>query len=180
MTQAQCIAQSGETGAAASFLATRLAALEAQNAARRTLSRYMSLCDVPAPDDARDGELEALFTGDAVWEGVGAEYATGFGRHVGPAAIGDFLRSYLPPSPHFLRNVHFLTSEAMVAEAGVVRGHWIMQQLSVYVGGKTELISARLAVELAVGTDGSARIRHFQTERLSCLEVALARKERPQ
>jgi len=176
MTPAQII----EDRAAASLLASRLAALEAQNAARRALSRYMSLCDVPAPHDARYGELEALFTGDAVWEGVGAEYASGFGRHIGPAAIGDFLRSYLPPSPHFLRNVHFLTSEALVAEAGFVRGHWIMQQLSVYASGKTELISARLAVEFAVGTEGSARIRHFQTERLSCLEIAVPSKETPQ
>ncbi|MHA7679907.1 nuclear transport factor 2 family protein [Cupriavidus sp. PET2-C1] len=157
-------------------LSRRMAALEAEGAARRTLSRYMSLCDVPAPADAcnGDGELPALFTDDAVWEGVGTEYASGFGRHVGPAAIGGFLRKYLPPVPHFQRNVHCLTSEAMVADGDVVRGRWIMQQLSVYVGGKTELISARLAVKFAIGSDGAARMRHFQTERLSCLTLAEA------
>jgi len=176
MTQAQTPA----SGADVAQLASRLAALEAESAARGTLSRYMSLCDVPAPADAdanaRDSELLTLFTHDAVWEGVGAEYASGFGRHVGPAAIGDFLRKYLPPAPHFQRNVHFLTSEAMFADGGSVRGHWIMQQLSVYVGGKTELISARLAVEFDIGSDGTARMRHFQTERLSCLPLAEARQ----
>ena len=169
MTKAQIPASAADLG-------RRLAALEAEGAARRTLSRYMSLCDVPAPADARDGELPALFTDDAVWEGVGAEYAAGFGRHVGPAAIGGFLRKYLPPVPHFQRNVHFLTSEAMVADGNVVRGHWIMQQLSVYAGGKTELISARLAVEFAIDSDGAARMRHFQTQRLSCLTLAEAQQ----
>lgn len=155
-------------------LGRRLAALEAESAARRTLSRYMSLCDVPAPADAGDGELPTLFTEDAVWEGVGAAYASGFGRHAGPAAIGAFLRRYLPPVAHFERNVHGLTSEALVADGSVVRGHWIMQQLSVYVGGKTELISARLAVEFVIDNDGAARMRHFQTERLSCQTLAEA------
>lgn len=170
MTKAQIPASGVDVGQ----MATRLAALEAECAARRTLSRYMSLCDVPAPADVRDGELPALFTDDAVWEGAGAEYASGFGRHVGPAAIGEFLHKYLPPVPHFQRNVHFLTSEAMVTDGDAVRGHWIMQQLSVYAGGKTELISARLAVQFAIGHDGTARIRHFQTERLSCLKLAEA------
>ncbi|WER48387.1 nuclear transport factor 2 family protein [Cupriavidus sp. WKF15] len=168
MTKAQIPASAADTG-------RRLAALEAESAARRTLSRYMSLCDVPAPADARDGELPALFTDDAVWEGVGAEYASGFGRHAGPAAIDGFLRKYLPPVPHFQRNVHFLTSEAMVADGDVVRGHWIMQQLSVYAGGKTELISARLAVVFDIDSDGTARVRHFQTERLSCQTLAETR-----
>lgn len=175
MTQAQFIGSD-----AASLLAGRVAALEAKEAARRALSRYMWLCDVPAPrdaGDAGDGELEALFTADAVWEGVGTEYATGFGRHIGPAAIGDFLRGYLPPSPHFQRNVHFLTSESLLAEAGAVRGHWIMQQLSIYANGQTELISARLAVGFAIDAEGTARIRHFQTERLSCVKLGASREE---
>lgn len=156
-------------------LAQRVDCLEAQDAARRVLSRYMSLCDVPAPTDARDGELEALFADDAIWEGAGAEYVSTFGRHVGPAAIGAFLRGYLPPSPHFVRNVHFLTSEALHAEAGIVRGHWIMQQVSVYRDGLSELISARLAVEF-VQRDGGWRIQHFRTERLSCLPLSAAQE----
>jgi hypothetical protein len=165
MSQAQIPASTAD-------MAQRLAALEAESAARRALSRYMSLCDVPAPADARNGELQALFTADAIWEGVGAEYASGFGRHVGPAAIAGFLGKYLPPAPHFQRNVHFLTSEAMVADDNKVRGHWIMQQLSVYADGKTELISARLAADFVVDIEGTARIRRFQTERLSCLTLA--------
>ncbi|NUO84931.1 MAG: SnoaL-like domain-containing protein [Cupriavidus sp.] len=177
MTQAQHTASD-----VASLLAGRVAALESQDAARRALSRYMSLCDVPAPRDAHDapaGELEALFTADAVWEGVGAEYAAGFGRHIGPAAIVSFLRGYLPPAPHFRRNVHCLTSESLLAQGGTVRGHWILQQLSVYAGGQTELISARLAVAFAIDTDGTARIRHFQTERLSCTRLGTSPGEPP-
>ncbi|BDB29896.1 polyketide cyclase [Cupriavidus sp. TA19] len=153
-------------------LSHRLSVLEAEAAARRVMSRYMSLCDVPAPADADAYELEALFAHDAVWEGVGGLYASSFGKHIGPLAIGAFLRSYLPPSAHFRRNVHFLTSESLDAQPARVNGHWIMQQVSTYADGGSEWISARLAVVLVRHSDGRWLIREFRTERLASLPLA--------
>ena len=56
----------------------RIAVLEAERAVRRTLTRYMALCDVPA--GGIDGEtLGSLFTNDAIWQGIGPLYAGKFG-----------------------------------------------------------------------------------------------------
>ena len=59
------------------------------------------------------------------------------------------LTRYLPPSPHFTVNVHFLTSETIEVRnrRDRAKGRWIMLQASGYVDGKAELISARLEVD---------------------------------
>jgi hypothetical protein len=155
-------------------LLARIAALEAQNAVRKTIARYMALCDVPcAPLD--DESLAALFTADAVWEGIGPRYAHKFGRLEGRAAIVGMLQRYLPPEPHFATNVHFLTSEHIEADGESAKGRWIMLQASGYVDAKAELIAARLEIDfvpsscdLSSGSDGSRTwlIRHFRTERV--------------
>jgi hypothetical protein len=149
-------------------LQARVAALEAQNAVRSTIARYMALCDVPA--HALAGEaLAALFTEDAVWEGIGPQYAHKFGRLEGPERIVEMLQRYLPPTPHFATNVHFLTSEHIEVEGGTAKGRWIMLQASGYVDGKAELISARLEVDFAPAPHDRGPawlIRHFRTERL--------------
>ncbi|SAK45579.1 hypothetical protein AWB81_00391 [Caballeronia arationis] len=149
-------------------LQARVSALEAHNAVRRTISRYMALCDVPAL--VLEGEsLAGLFSDDAVWEGIGPQYADKFGRLLGGEQIVAMLKRYLPPSPHFATNVHFLTSEHIDIEGDGAKGRWIMLQASGYVDGKAELIAARLEVDFVPAhddRDGTWLIRHFRTERL--------------
>jgi SnoaL-like domain len=144
----------------------RLARLEAEHAVRRTMSRYMALCDVPArtlPEET----LGALFTAEAIWEGVGPHYAQKFGQLHGPAEILAMLTRYLPPTPHFTSNTHFLTSEAIEVndDASQARGRWILLQASGYVAGHAELVAARLEVDFAREQEAWP-IRHFRTERL--------------
>lgn len=149
-------------------LEARLAALEGASAVRKTMARYMALCDVPS--GALDGEsLERLFTADAVWEGIGPQYTSKFGRMEGRAAIVTMLARYLPPEPHFATNVHFLTSESIdMLAPGHARGRWIMLQASGYEDERAELIGARLEVDFAPAPEASSEwlIAHFRTERL--------------
>jgi len=147
-------------------LTERLAALEAETAVRRTMARYMALCDVPT--GALEGEtLAGLFAADAVWEGIGPLYASKFGRLTGHAEILAMLTRYLPPSPHFAVNVHFLSSETIDVHGATATGRWIMLQASGYVDAPAELISARLEVSFARATTGQDwLITHFRTERL--------------
>lgn len=142
----------------------RLVALEDENAIRRVMTRYMELCDVPLPDHAGLA-MNDLFAEDAIWEGIGSQYAKKFGRITGRQQIVEFVQSYLPPSAHFRTNVHFLTSEHITVMKQHGRGQWLMQQISEYEDGRTELINARLAVDFRrVG--GNWQIAHFRTERL--------------
>jgi hypothetical protein len=147
-------------------LTERLAALEAESAVRRTMTRYMALCDVPS--GAIEGEtLAALFSADAIWEGIGPQYASKFGRLSGHGEILAMLTRYLPPSPHFSVNVHFLTSETIDVRGANAKGRWIMLQASGYVDAQAELISARLEVDFAPAGNGRDwLITHFRTERL--------------
>ncbi len=147
-------------------LVARLAALEAEVAVRRTMARYMALCDVPS--GALDGEaLGALFTDDALWEGIGKQYVNKFGRLQGRAEILAMLMRYLPPTPHFATNVHFLTSESIEVDGARAKGRWIMLQASGYVDERAELIAARLEVDFTPAPDGLHwLIAHFRTERL--------------
>jgi hypothetical protein len=148
-------------------LEARVRALEAQNAVRKTIARYMALCDVPTRA-LEDESLAALFCDDAVWEGIGRQYANKFGRLHGPADIVEMLQRYLPPTPHFAANVHFLTSEHIDVRGDTAKGRWIMLQASGYVDAKAELISARLEVDFAPSPHDEHvwLIRHFRTERL--------------
>ena len=147
-------------------LQTRIAALEAERAVRKTLTRYMALCDVPS--GAASGEsLAALFAEDAIWEGIGPQYAQKFGRLQGPAQIVAMLQRYLPPTPHFTTNVHFLTAETIEVAGSTAKGRWVMLQASGYVDAQAQLISARLEVDFSPAHDGGEwLIQHFRTERL--------------
>lgn len=145
-------------------LQQRLAVLEAESAVRRVLARYMDLCDVPHAPVA-EAELAALFSEDAIWEGIGAQYAEKFGRQQGRDEVAAFVAAYLPPSPHFAVNLHFLTSESIQVTCAAARGQWIMQQISTYADGRAELISARLNIDFRC-VDGGWLIAHFRTQRL--------------
>ncbi|HHL4078279.1 nuclear transport factor 2 family protein [Burkholderia sola] len=167
--------------AAIDALARRVAALDAERAVRATIARYMALCDVP--EAAGEGpSLAELFTADAVWEGIGPQYARKFGRLEGPAAIVTMLGRYLPPDPHFSANLHFLTSESIEIGAGhaSARGRWIMLQASRYADGSAELIAARLTIDFAPAANGATwLIRHFRTERVLDGPWPLAAAPRP-
>lgn len=151
-------------------LGLRLQRLEAAQASRNTLARYMHLCDQPCSDRGFP-QLADLFTEDAIWEGVGPLYAGKFGRHQGPAAIAAFVGSYLAPSLHFKRNLHFLTSEqlSVTEDCGSAHGQWLMLQLSTYGEGGAQAITARLDVDFRAAPDGRWLIAHFRTERLECV-----------
>lgn len=155
-----------DTDARIAALEARLAGLEAERAVRRTFTRYMALCDVPAT--VLEGEsLGALFTDDAIWEGVGTHYAQTFGRSTGRAQIVAMLSRYLPPTRHFATNAHFVTSETIDVNGEQAIGRWIMMQASGYVDGHAELIGARLVVDFVPSKSGADwLIAHFRTERL--------------
>lgn len=145
----------------------RLAGLEAREAIRACLHRYMDLCDVPGP--LRDvGELAELFTPRAIWEGIGEAYAGKFGRVTGRRRIAEHVAGYLPPSEHFRRNVHLVGSEQLTAAEDSGSGQWVMQQLSEYADGSGELLCARLRIDFRLTRDAAvvAQMSHFRTERL--------------
>ena len=154
--------------AAYAELLRRVVALEAERAVQRTMVRYMALCDVPAGGFA-DETLASLFADDAVWEGVGPLYESKFGRLEGRDAILAMLTRYLPPTPHFSVNTHFLSAERIdvAADATHASGRWLMLQASGYVAGSAELIAARIDVDFVpCATSGAWLIRHFRTRRL--------------
>ncbi len=63
----------------------RLERLEAHNAIRNCINRYMEICDeLNANTDLY--ELMNLFDQDCIWEGIGDKYSKSFGRY-------DFLGS---------------------------------------------------------------------------------------
>ncbi|MGE8063628.1 nuclear transport factor 2 family protein [Pseudomonas sp. NPDC089569] len=145
-------------------LLQRLATLEGESAVRRLMARYMDLCDVPRAV-TQVSELAALFCEDAIWEGVGRQTAQTFGQHRGRDAVAAFVGSYLPPSDHFQLNLHYLTSESILVDGHVAQGQWIMQQISTYADGRSELFGTRLNIDFRC-VDGTWLIAHFRTQRL--------------
>jgi hypothetical protein len=146
----------------------RLELLEAKEAIRTCLGRYFDLCDVPGPLRHKS-ELAALFTPEAVWEGLGEAYAGKFGRITGRHQIAEHVIGYLPPSDHFRRNAHLVGSEQLHSDGHTGSGQWLMQQLSEYADGSGDLLCARLRIDFVIArNDGevSALMSHFRTERL--------------
>ena len=100
-----------------------------------------------------------------------------FGRHRGPAKPSSpMLCSYLPPSPHFRRNVHVL-GEEHITVAGTTAAGAAGSCSSSPIRGRSdqELIVARLNVDFDI-RDGTARISHFRTEKLFVLASARQRR----
>lgn len=152
------------TSTSVAGLSQRLTAQEHREAARRTIAQYMDLCDVPRAVPV-DGDLAALFTADAVWEGTGADYSEKFGRVEGRDSIVGMLMAFLPPALHFRTNVHLLGEGKILVAGCCYTGQWIMQQISEYEGGGRELILARINVDFEV-EEGTTLISHFRTEKL--------------
>ena len=151
-------------------LLQRLATLEGESAVRRLMACYMDLCDVPRAV-TQVSELARLFTVDAIWEGVGSVTAQTFGQHQGREAVAAFVGGYLPPSEHFRLNLHYLTSESIVVDGGTAHGQWIMQQISTYADGRSELFGTRLNIDCRC-VDGVWLIAHFRTQRLFNTELS--------
>ena len=146
-------------------LALRLEQLEAEQAIRRCMNRYMTICDELGVDTPMD-ELANLFAEDATWEGVGEKYRATFGRIEGRAAIRAMLAKYTVAPQHFRLNAHFLCSEEITVENEVVAvGRWLMLQTSTFSSGDSHLTAARLAVDFRNSAEGW-QIHHFRTENL--------------
>ena len=150
-------------------LLQRLATLEGESAVRRLMARYMDLCDVPRAA-IHLSQLAQLFTEDAIWEGLGTQTAQTFGQHQGREAVAAFVGGYLPPSDHFKLNLHYLTSESIQVDGSTAQGQWIMQQISTYADGRSELFGTRLNIDFRC-VDGTWLIAHFRTQRLFNTEL---------
>jgi hypothetical protein len=156
---------------------TRLHRFEIEHAVRACMNRYMVLCDdlnVKSPID----ELAALFTEDAIWEGVGERYAHSFGRKQSRPVIREMFSKYAVEPSHFALNVHFLTSELISVDEAGVSGGWVMLQTSTFASGDSHLNAARLTVRFEE-QDGKWRIAHFQTENLFSRPVTTWNDEAP-
>jgi len=154
-------------------LARRVEVLEAEAEIRRIQARYMFLCDTPCPehgveDDAQRVEkILALYTEDAVWEGVGEYYANQFGRMEGKAALRKHFQAFwgTRQEPLLLLNAHYLTSEQIhVHEDGIhADGQWIHMQPWLFSDGKALLRSSRLN-NLFRKVDGQWLVARTRTE----------------
>lgn len=135
-------------------LIRRIETLEAEADIRRLQARYMFLCDTPMPeygvsdDQSRIDLIMALYTEDAVWEGVGEYYDNQFGRAVGAAAIRRHFEGFWgqKQDPALILNCHYLTSEQIhVHEGGLTAdGQWVHMQPWLFSDGKALLRSSRL------------------------------------
>jgi hypothetical protein len=147
-------------------MSQRLALLEAEQAIRACMNRYMVLCDALDAHSPLD-ELAGLFTLDAVWEGKGARYQGSFGAYRGRDAIAAMFAKYMVEPAHFALNVHFLCSELIqLASAKTATGSWVMLQTSTFASGASHLNAARLSLNFRCDSDEVWRIAHFQTENL--------------
>lgn len=147
----------------------RLHGLDAACAVRQQAHEYMACCDVPGPDNFA-ARLRDLFCEDAVWEGIGERYRSKFGRLEGREQVLAMLLEYLPPSTHFHTNGHFLSAERIVIDGEQAQGEWLMQQISRYDTGRSELIMARIRMQLR-RQQGCWCIAYFSTERLGAWQL---------
>ncbi len=153
-------------------LVKRIEILEAEADIRRIQARYMFLCDTPNPeygvtDDARRVELIlALYTEDAVWEGVGEYYNNQFGRAVGKAALRKHFEAFWGQKrdPALLLNCHYLTSEQIHVHGDTADGQWVHMQPWIFSDGKALLRSSRLNNTFRKEPDGQWKITRTRTE----------------
>lgn len=144
---------------------SRLEQLEAHNAIRNCLNRYMEICDELNPKTNLD-ELMGLFDAECIWEGIGEKYAKSFGRYDSWQAIYNMFKSYTQTEGHFVMNAHFVSSEQIEVQQQYATATWLMLQTSTFRDGRSHLNSAKLNVKFAQQTDGSWKIKHFQTQNI--------------
>lgn len=149
----------------------RLEQLEAVNAIRNCLNRYMEICDSLNADTPLE-ELMALFSTDAVWEGVGERYRKAFGRLEGRTKIEAMFLGYMRQDAHFAMNAHFVNSEQIQVEGHQAKGKWLMLQTSSFSHGGSVLTSAKLDIDFAKTPEGRWVISHFRTENIFSRRVS--------
>ncbi|TWS21563.1 nuclear transport factor 2 family protein [Tsukamurella asaccharolytica] len=133
-------------------LRRRVERLESEAEIRRLQARYMFLCDTPCPefgitdDAARIDAILALYTPDAVWEGVGEYYDGQFGRAEGAGAIRRHFERFWgeKSDPTLVLNAHYLTSEQIHVRDDEADGQWIHMQPWLFSDGTGLLRSSRL------------------------------------
>lgn len=143
----------------------RLAHLEAHNAIRNCINRYMEICDALSVNTDLN-ELMSLFDADSIWEGIGEKYAALFGRYETKEAIRRMFASYTQQDSHFVINAHFVSSEQIHVQGGEAVATWLMLQTSTFRDERSHLNGAKLRVSFKQQADESWKIKHFQTENL--------------
>lgn len=149
----------------------RLALLEAQNAIRNCINRYMEICDALDANTDLD-ELMDLFDADSIWEGIGEKYTKSFGRYDSWHAIYSMFKNYTQKQSHFVMNAHFVSSEQIYIEQDQANATWLMLQTSSFRDGRSHLNAAKLSVKFKQQNDGRWKIKHFQTENIFSRPVA--------
>ncbi|EPF71561.1 nuclear transport factor 2 family protein [Acinetobacter rudis] len=148
-----------------SDLLQRVQRLEAEQAIRNCINRYMQICDsLNAHTDLN--ELMALFDQDSIWEGIGEKYAQSFGRYDSWQAIFEMFKSYTRAESHFQMNAHFVSSEQIYVEDDQAKASWLMLQTSTFQDNRSHLNAAKLTVKFKRQTEGGWKIKHFQTENI--------------
>lgn len=146
-------------------LIKRLEHLEAANAIRNCINRYMEICDHLDANTNLD-ELMALFATDSIWEGIGEKYSKSFGRYTTWQSIYDMFKSYTQKDSHFLMNAHFLSSEQIYVDGTTAKGSWLMLQTSTFKSHQSHLNAAKLTIQFNKNPNGQWQIKHFQTENI--------------
>ncbi|MFW1986223.1 nuclear transport factor 2 family protein [Acinetobacter baumannii] len=143
----------------------RLERLEAHNAIRNCINRYMEICDeLNANTDLY--ELMNLFDQDCIWEGIGDKYSKSFGRYDSWQSIYDMFKRYTQKESHFVMNAHFVNSEQIYVNQNDANASWLMLQTSTFQDGRSHLNAAKLKVKFHKQTDGTWKIKHFQTQNI--------------
>lgn len=148
-----------------SSILARLEQLEAENAIRNCINRYMEICDALDANTDLD-ELMNLFDQDSIWEGIGEKYAKSFGRFSSWQDIRNMFQSYMQAQSHFVMNAHFVSSEQIYVHENDANASWLMLQTSTFRDGRSHLNAAKLHVKFSKQNDGSWKIKHFQTENI--------------
>lgn len=143
----------------------RLSELEAHNAIRNCLNRYMEICDGLNANSDLD-ELMALFDQECIWEGIGEKYAKSFGRYESWSAIYAMFKTYTQQESHFVLNAHFVNSEQIAIEDDEALGSWLLLQSASFRHGQSHLNAAKLRISFKRQADQSWKIKHFQTENI--------------
>ena len=146
-------------------LLQRIQQLEAQNAIRNCINRYMEICDGFNANTDLD-ELMDLFDPDSIWEGIGEKYAQSFGRYDSWQAIFNMFKSYTQKESHFVMNAHFVSSEQIEMNDENANASWLMLQTSTFADDQSHLNAAKLTVKFKQQADGRWKIKHFQTENI--------------
>jgi hypothetical protein len=144
----------------------RLQALEAEKQVRLCMNKYMAFCD-ELDVDFELSALMALFSKDAVWQGLGNRYAKTYGCYEGREAIANMFAGYISAPAHFNLNAHFLCNELIHVDviSLTAAGRWMLIQTSTFGSGKSQLSCAKISAEFVLENQ-VWQISSFKTQNL--------------